>query len=257
MVLPAAAALMLAGALLLNVSAVSKPTSGGPAPGELDLRAAAVQPGQGRLPLRHLRRPGLLGRRAAAAQGDRGREARRRRARPEPEDRAGRRSEGRRQRASRRGRPGAIKQGKVDLDDPTTTLALLKLNAVVGVKGFFNAKGTLQLGRHHLRRVPLHGGRLVRAGDRPAARRLGQPRPQRRRRSSRWPQPQAGRRPARRRRGDGARRCSPSWGPGKFDAELFLDGKAFRPDGKTAATLIPPAFGLAGVNLHTTPAGAR
>jgi hypothetical protein len=34
-------------------------------------------------------------------------------------------------------------------------------------------------------------------------------------------------------------------------AELFLDGKAFRPDGKTAATLIPPAFGLAGVNLHT------
>jgi hypothetical protein len=30
-----------------------------------------------------------------------------------------------------------------------------------------------------------------------------------------------------------------------------LDGKAFRPDGKSAATLIPPAFGLAGVNLHT------
>ena len=23
-----------------------------------------------------------------------------------------------------------------------------------------------------------------------------------------------------------------SWGPGKFDAELFLDGKAFRPDGR-------------------------
>jgi hypothetical protein len=30
-----------------------------------------------------------------------------------------------------------------------------------------------------------------------------------------------------------------------------MDGKAFRPDGKTAAALIPPAFGLAGVNLHT------
>jgi hypothetical protein len=42
-----------------------------------------------------------------------------------------------------------------------------------------------------------------------------------------------------------------SWGPGKFDAELNLDGKAFRPDGKTAATLNPPAFGLAGVNNHT------
>ena len=42
-----------------------------------------------------------------------------------------------------------------------------------------------------------------------------------------------------------------SWGPGKFDAELFMDGKAFRPDGKSGATLIPPAFGLSGVNLHT------
>src|SRR5262245_45828030 len=42
-----------------------------------------------------------------------------------------------------------------------------------------------------------------------------------------------------------------SWGPGKFDAALFLDGKAFRPDGKSAATLIPPAFGLAGQNQHT------
>lgn len=42
-----------------------------------------------------------------------------------------------------------------------------------------------------------------------------------------------------------------AWGPGKFDAELFLDGKGFRPDGNTAAVLIPPAFGLAGVNLHT------
>lgn len=43
-----------------------------------------------------------------------------------------------------------------------------------------------------------------------------------------------------------------SWGPGKFDAELFLDGKAFRPDGKSSAVLIPPAFGLAGVNLGTS-----
>src|SRR5438128_1082010 len=47
------------------------------------------------------------------------------------------------------------------------------------------------------------------------------------------------------------RKVLAAWGPGKFDAELFLDGKGFRHDGKTAATLIPPAFGLAGVNLHT------
>src|SRR5438132_296039 len=30
-----------------------------------------------------------------------------------------------------------------------------------------------------------------------------------------------------------------AWGPGKYDAELVHDGKAFRPDGKTAATLLP------------------
>jgi mono/diheme cytochrome c family protein len=42
-----------------------------------------------------------------------------------------------------------------------------------------------------------------------------------------------------------------SWGPGKFDAELVLDGKAFTPEGKPAATLLPNAFGLAGHNLHT------
>jgi len=42
-----------------------------------------------------------------------------------------------------------------------------------------------------------------------------------------------------------------SWGPGRFDAVLFVDGKAFHPDGKSASVLIPPAFGLAGVNLHT------
>ena len=50
---------------------------------------------------------------------------------------------------------------------------------------------------------------------------------------------------------DTVRTVMQSWGPGKFDAHLFLDGKAFRPDGRTAATLIPPAYGLAGVNLHT------
>jgi hypothetical protein len=42
-----------------------------------------------------------------------------------------------------------------------------------------------------------------------------------------------------------------SWGPGRYDAELDKDGKAFRPDGEQAGTLIPPAFGLAGVNLAT------
>src|SRR2546423_8925798 len=36
-----------------------------------------------------------------------------------------------------------IKQGKVDLNDPATTLALMKLNAVVGVTGRFDGNGRL------------------------------------------------------------------------------------------------------------------
>src|SRR5438105_7664673 len=37
-----------------------------------------------------------------------------------------------------------LKQGKVNLDDPAVTLALLKLNSVVGVTGFFNSEGSLK-----------------------------------------------------------------------------------------------------------------
>jgi hypothetical protein len=37
-----------------------------------------------------------------------------------------------------------LKEGEVNLDDPATTLALLKLDAVVGVTGFFNDDGSLK-----------------------------------------------------------------------------------------------------------------
>src|SRR5262245_20433256 len=37
-----------------------------------------------------------------------------------------------------------LKNGTVNLDSPRTTLALLKLNSVVGVKGFFNRNGSLR-----------------------------------------------------------------------------------------------------------------
>ena len=37
-----------------------------------------------------------------------------------------------------------LKHGRVNLEDPATTLALLKLNAVVGVKGTFKGDGSLQ-----------------------------------------------------------------------------------------------------------------
>jgi hypothetical protein len=38
----------------------------------------------------------------------------------------------------------ALKAGQVNLDDPATTLALLKLNLVVGLTGFFHEQGNLR-----------------------------------------------------------------------------------------------------------------
>ena len=144
----------------------------------------------------------------------------------------------------------ALKRGQVNLDDPATTLALLELNSVVGLTGFFNNQGNLQsvgiqcalchstvdnsfapgIG-HRLdgwANRDLNVGAIVALAPtlKPVADLLGTDEA-------------------------AVRSVLNSWGPGHFDAELFIDGKAFRPDGKSAATLIPPAFGLAGVNLHT------
>ncbi len=143
-----------------------------------------------------------------------------------------------------------LKRGQVDLDSPATTLSLLKLHAVVGVTGFFDPSGRLaslgiQCAFCHStvddsltpgigRRLDGWANRDLNVGAitglspnlKPVADLLGV---------------------------DEAtvRTVLASWGPGKFDAELFLDGKAFQTDGRSGATLIPPAFGLAGVNLHT------
>ena len=145
----------------------------------------------------------------------------------------------------------AILAGKVDLDDPATTLALLKLNAVVGVKGFFDDSG------QHLTSMGITCALCHSTVDNSLAPGIGK-------RLDGWPNrdlnvgaivslapnltPITGLLGV-----DDAtvKQVLAAWGPGKFDAELFLDGKGFRPDGATAATLIPPAYGLAGVNLHT------
>ena len=104
----------------------------------------------------------------------------------EPEDGARGRPQGRRHGAAGSAASRRSRQGKVNLDKPETTLALLKLNAVVGVKGFFNRREHF-VGRHDVRGLPLDRERLGRAGHRQAPGRLGQPRPQRRRnRQSRW-----------------------------------------------------------------------
>ncbi len=154
-----------------------------------------------------------------------------------------------------------LRRGKVDLADPATTLALLRANAVVGVRGFFDDDDSKD--KHSpktpatLRSVGITCALCHSTVNDSVAPGIGA-------RQDGW---------ANRDLNVGAiiafapnlqplaellqvseatvRQVLLSWGPGKFDAELVLDGKAFRPDGKSAATLIPPAFGLAGVNLHT------
>ncbi len=144
----------------------------------------------------------------------------------------------------------ALQAGRVNLDDPAVTVALLARNAVVGVRGFTDRAGKLEsvgitCALCHSTvddsLAPGIGARLDGWANRdlnigaiaalapsvaPFSELLGV---------------------------DDAtvRKVFNSWGPGKFDAALLLDGKAFRPDGRSAATLLPPAFGLAGVNLHT------
>ena len=152
-----------------------------------------------------------------------------------------------------------LKQGKVNLNDPATTVALLRLNAVVGIKGFFQGNNLNSVGitcaichstvdnsltfgiGHRLdgwANRDLDVGKIVAAAPNlsPFSTLLGVSQ-------------------------DTVRAVLNSWGPGKFDAELVLDGKAFNPQQVTdgvvtgtnvpGATLIPNAFGLAGYNEHT------
>ena len=144
----------------------------------------------------------------------------------------------------------AIKQGKLNLNDPANTLALLRLNSVVGLTGFFNEQGSL-------RSVGIQCALCHSTVDNSLAPGIGH-------RLDGWANRDLN--------VGGVVALAPNlqpiadllgvdvatvlkvlmgWGPGKFDAEIILDGKGFRPDGTSAATLIPPAFGLAGINLHT------
>lgn len=144
----------------------------------------------------------------------------------------------------------ALAAGRVNLDDPAVTAQLLASDAVVGVKGRVEDGALKSVGitcalchstvddalapgvGHRLDGWPnrdLNVGAIVSLSPHlePVAALLGVDVP-------------------------ALKSVLAGWGPGKFDAEVFLDGKATRPDGTTAATLIPPAFGLAGVNLHTS-----
>jgi hypothetical protein len=143
-----------------------------------------------------------------------------------------------------------LKEGKVDLEDPATTLALLKLNAVVGVTGYFDKNGSI-------RSMGIQCALCHSTVDNSFVPGIGK-------RLDGWSANDlnigaiVSLAPNLKPFGDllgvdvaTVKKVLNSWGPGRFDAELDKDGKAFRPDGKQSGTVIPPAFGLAGVNLHT------
>jgi hypothetical protein len=143
-----------------------------------------------------------------------------------------------------------IQRGQVDLNDPAVTLALLKLDSVIGLTGFFDSAGQIQsLGiqcalchsvtddsfapgiGHRLDGWPnrdLDVGSIVAASPDLSffSGLLGVS-------------------------DDTVRTVLRGWGRGKFDAFLHLDGKATRPDGAPAAVLIPPLFDLQGVGQMT------
>jgi len=145
---------------------------------------------------------------------------------------------------------GALESRRLNLDDPAVTAALLRLDAVVGVKGRVDAQNHVtRLGitcalchstvddalatgiGHRLDGWPnrdLDVGAIVNLSPdlSAVARLLGVPE-------------------------SAVRGVLTQWGPGKFDAALFVDGKAVGPDGVPHPTLLPAAFGLSGVNLHT------
>jgi mono/diheme cytochrome c family protein len=130
----------------------------------------------------------------------------------------------------------AIKAGKVDLKDPATTVTLLKLNAVVGLKG---TVGTAN-GKDTLMRLGITCALCHSTVDNSFAKGIG-------RRQDGWPN---------RDLNVGAiialspaitpaqKAVYKSWGPGKYDPRYNLDGKS-------TPLVLPPAYGLANVKNET------
>jgi hypothetical protein len=146
---------------------------------------------------------------------------------------------------------GALPKVSVNLESVETTLELIRANAVVGITGFFD-KDTKRITALGVQCALCHS-----TVDDSLAKGIG-------RRLDGWPNRDlnigaiVASAPTLKPFADllgvdepMVRRVLTSWGPGRYDAELNQDGKAFRPDGKSAATVLPAAFGLAGVTLHT------
>jgi mono/diheme cytochrome c family protein len=130
----------------------------------------------------------------------------------------------------------AIKAGKVDLKDPATTVTLLKLNAVVGLKGTVSTVN----GKDTLVRLGITCALCHSTVDNAFSKGIGH-------RHDGWPN---------RDLNVGAiialsptitpaqKTVYNSWGPGKYDPRYNFDGKS-------TPLALPPAYGLAGVKNET------
>jgi mono/diheme cytochrome c family protein len=130
----------------------------------------------------------------------------------------------------------AVQQGRLDMRSPATTLALLKLNAVVGVVGRVETVG----GRDTLTRVGITCALCHSTVDDAFAKGIGH-------RRDGWPNRDlnVGAIVALSRAlTPGQRAVYTSWGPGKYDPR-------FNQDGKSTPLVLPPAYGLARVNNET------
>jgi mono/diheme cytochrome c family protein len=130
----------------------------------------------------------------------------------------------------------AIKAGKVDLNSPATTVTLLKLNAVVGLKGTVTSEG----GEDSLKSVGITCALCHSTVDNSFSKGIGK-------RLDGWPN---------RDLNVGAiialspaipadqKAIYKGWGPGKYDPRMNLDKK-------NTPLVIPPAYGLAKVKNET------
>jgi hypothetical protein len=129
-----------------------------------------------------------------------------------------------------------VQDGSIDLKDPATTLALLQLNAVVGVKGTVEKVN----GKDTLTRVGFTCALCHSTVDDSFAPGIGK-------RLDGWPNRDlnvgaiVALSPA---LDAGAKAVFNSWGPGRYDPRFNLDGQ-------NGAQIIPPAYGLNGIHSVT------
>jgi mono/diheme cytochrome c family protein len=138
-----------------------------------------------------------------------------------------------------------IQNGSIRLDDPATTVALLKLNAVVGLKGDVQTVN----GQDRLVRLGVTCAICHSTVDNSFAAGIGN-------RLDGWPNRDLNvgaiiaLSPA---LPDNVKAVYNSWGPGMYDARFNIvdGGTPFHGDGINKPTVIPPAYGLLGVNKTT------